>query len=183
MLLRLIFGIATVVGFAEPAAAQFQDSLSLDVSAGPTGGWSSRDIYTRVGGMGMEFTLAYGPGHSSGRFNALTVGGNLSFSETNVCEAGEDNFADCKVFFPSTVHIGGLTGYSIGRPNVALRAMIGPVAFAGEGPSGAGALVQVSGTAGVSHIAALLAFNGQLLRRTNGETLFIPVLGLGVRIQ
>ena len=180
---RLIFGLALVLGLAKPLSAQTPDLISVDLSVGPSNGSGTRENYYLPGTAAAEFTIAIGPIHSTGRIFALTVGGNLSYSATDICAIDETRTDRCLPIFPSTTHIGLLGGYHIGRSHTSLRAMIGPIAFAGGGPSGAGGLLQVDGTAGLSHVAFLVGLRGQVLRRINGETLYIRSLGLGLRLQ
>lgn len=178
---RLIFGMALGLAIAEPLSAQSPDSLSLDLTLGLSAGSSNRDNYYHPGAAAVEFTLAYGPVHTTGRIVALTVGGDLSFS--SVCAIDEASAGACRKDFPSTIHLGVLGGFHRGTSHTALRAMVGPVAFGGDGESGAGGQLQLDAAAGFTHVALLAALHGQLLRRINGETLFLRSLGIGLRVQ
>ena len=180
---RLIFGLILLGCLAKSASAQRPDSISLDLSVGPSTGSSSKSDYFQRGTAAAEFTLAIGPTHSSGRIFALTVGGNASYQSAEVCAIDEAHPGQCRDFFPSTVHIGLLGGFHFGRTRAALRAMGGPVAFSGGGVSGAGLQAQIDGTAGLEHVALLAALRGQVLRRGTGETLYIRSLGIGLRLQ
>ncbi len=180
---RLIFILAVFVGLAKPVSAQKPDSISLDLSIGPSSGSSSKSDYYQRGTAAAEFTMAFGPVHSTGRIFALTVGGNASYHSTDVCAIDEEHPGQCRDFFPSTVHLGLLGGLHLGGTRAALRAMGGPVVFSGGGVSGGGLQLQVDGTAGLEHVALLAALRGQALRRGTGETLYIRSLGLGIRLQ
>lgn len=180
---RLVFGLALALGLALPLSAQTPDSVSLDISAGPSYGSSSREKYYQPGSAAAEFMIATGPTHTTGRVYGLTVGGTASYSSTDVCAIDETRPGQCRAFFPSTLHIGVLGGFHLGGSRAALRAMVGPVAFSGGGVSGGGGLLQVDGAAGFSHVAFLIGLRGQLLRRGNGENLYIRSLGLGLRLQ
>lgn len=181
MYCRLIFGLAFAMAIATPLSAQSPDSLTLDMTLGLSAGSSNRDNYYHPGAAEAEFTLAYGPVHTTGRIVALTVGGNISFSSS--CAIDEATPGACRADFPSTIHIGVLGGFHRGTSHTALRAMVGPVAFGGDGESGAGGQIQLDAAAGFTHVALLAALHSQLLRRINGETLFLRSLGLGPRIQ
>lgn len=184
MIRRLITGFALLVGLANPLSAQYAtDSISIDLSIGPSHGSGTRENYYLPGTAAAEFTMAFGAVHTTGRVIALTVGGNLSYTATDVCAIDESREDRCRPIFPSTTHIGLLGGYHIGKPNMSLRATAGPIAFAGGGPSGAGGQVQIAGTAGITHVAFLAAVRGQIMRRVNGETLYIRSIGLGLRLQ
>lgn len=180
---RLIFILAVFVGLAKPVSAQKPDSISLDLSIGPSSGSSSQNDYYQRGTAAAEFTMAFGPTHTTGRIFALTVGGNASYQAAEVCAIDEAHPGQCRDFFPSTVHIGLLGGFHVGTARAALRLMGGPVAFSGGGVSGGGLQAQLDGTAGLEHVAFLAALRGQVLRRGTGETLYIRSLGLGLRLQ
>lgn len=180
---RLIFGLALFAGFATPLSAQRADSISLDLSIGPLYGSSSKEDYYQPGSAAAEFTIAFGPTHSTGRIYGLTVGGNASYSSTDVCAIDESRPDECRALFPSILHVGLLGGYHIGTPRAAVRAMTGPILFSGGGVSGGGLQLQIDGTAGVEHVALLAALRGQALRRGNGETLYVRSFGLGLRLQ
>lgn len=180
---RLILGLAFALSLTKPLAAQHApDSISLDLSVGPSVGSGGKDYYQKGTASG-EFTMAFGAVHTTGRVVALAIGGNIAYSSTDICALDEENLGQCRPIFPSTTHIGLLGGYHIGTAHTAIRAMIGPLAFAGGGASGGGGQIQLDGTAGPTHVAFLVGIRGQVLRRTNGETLYIRSVGLGVRLQ
>lgn len=183
MICRLILGFALVAWLAKPVAAQRPDSISLDMSIGPLHGSSTEEDYYQPGSAAGEFTIAFGATHSTGRVYGLTVGGNFSYSSTDVCAIDESRPGQCRAFFPSIVHVGLVGGFHLGSTRAALRAMGGPVAFSGGGVSGGGLQLQLDGSAGLEHVALLAALRGQVLRRANGETLYIRSFGLGLRIQ
>lgn len=180
---RLTFGLALFAGLSSPVSAQGSDSISVDLSVGPLHGSSSKENYYQPGSAAGEFTMAFGPTHTRGRIVGLTVGGNASYSSTDVCAIDEERPGQCRVIFPSTIHIGLLGGYHIGSTRAALRAMAGPILFTGGGAGGGGLQFQGDGTAGLEHVALLITLRGQGLRRSNGETLFIRSLGFGLRLQ
>ena len=179
----VVIGLALFVWFGKPASAQRPDSVSLDLSVGPLNGSSSSEDYYQPGSAAAEFTIAFGPTHSSGRIYGLTAGGNASYSSTDVCEIDESRPGECRKFFPSTLHLGLLGGFHLGSTRAALRAMGGPLLFSGGGVSGGGLQATVDGTAGLEHVALLVGVRGQVLRRGNGETLYLRSLGFGLRVQ
>ena len=180
---RLILKLALVAGLATPLSAQKPDSISLDLSVGPLHGSSNKEDYYQPGSAAAEFTIAFGPTHTTGRIYGLTVGGNFAYASNDVCEIDESRPGKCRVFFPSIVHIGLVGGFHVGSTRAALRALGGPIAFSGGGVSGGGLQLQLDGTAGLEHVALLAALRGQVLRRVDGETLYIRSFGLGLRLQ
>lgn len=180
---RLILGFVLAVGLASPLSAQTPDSISIDLSVGPAYGSSSKEKYYQPGTAAGEFTVAMGPTHTTGRIYGLTVGGNASYSAADVCAIDESRPSRCLAFFPSTVHVGILGGFHVGGSRAALRAMVGPVAFSGGGVSGGGGHLQTDAAAGFDHVVFLAGFRGEVLRRGNGETLYIRSIALGLRLQ
>lgn len=179
----IITAFALFLGVAKSASAQRPDSVSLDMSVGPLSGSSSIEDYYQPGSAAAEFTIAFGPTHSTGRIFGLNVGGNASYSSTDVCAIDEERPGQCRRFFPSTIHVGIIGGFHVGAPRAAFRATGGPLLFSGGGVSGGGLQAQLDGSAGLEHVALLVAVRGQVLRRGNGETLYLRSLGLGLRLQ
>jgi hypothetical protein len=183
MIRGLIVAFFVLTALPGSLRAQGPDSLALDLSLGVSAGSSNRGNYYHPGAAAIEFTLAYGPRHETGRVTALALGGTISFSATDICAINDAEPGVCKTLFPSTIHLGLITGFQAGRPNAQLRAMAGPVLFSGDGNSGAGGHLQIDGAAGLTHVALLGIFHTQLLRRSDGETLFLRSVGIGVRVQ
>jgi hypothetical protein len=68
-------------------------------------------------------------------------------------------------------------------PHGALRAMVGPAFYAGQGASGLGGQLELDAAAGPTHLAFVLAARGSVIARFNGERLRLGSGAFGLRVQ
>jgi len=182
-----VIAVALTLPFAQPAAAQARDSLSLDATIGPSAGSGGRQPYYTSGDIAAEVTLAFRfhPERSVAGVGALSVGGRGTVLSDDVCRLvdGPEGTFSCAPKFPALNHIGILGGVESRASGVSMRVLAGPAFYAREGASGFGAQTQLDGAIGFSHLALVAAVRGSWIVRVTGETFFFRSLEFGFRVQ
>jgi hypothetical protein len=182
-----IVAVALTLPFAQPAAAQARDSLSLDATIGASTGLGGRRPYYNSGDIAAEMTLAFRfhPERSVAAVGALSVGGRGTVLSDDVCRLvdGPGGAVSCAPRFPALNHVGILGGVESRASRVSMRVLAGPAFYGREGASGFGAQTQLDGAIGFSHLALVGAVRGSWIARVTGETFLFRSLEFGLRVQ
>jgi hypothetical protein len=174
---RVLLTCAALACLAAPVSAQTSPrGWSLDAAIGLGKGWGG-GYFDRTGFAG-ELTIALP--HVATRFVGVALGAQATLPGGDVCHFDATRMR-CLDRIPPTIHVGLLGGLARTGKYDAVRAMIGPAFFGGEG-NGFGALARVDGAAGFGHVALIGALQGALDVRSH-ETLRFGTLLFGIRLQ
>jgi hypothetical protein len=174
---RVLFICAALACLAAPIPAQSTPrGWSLDAAIGFGKGWGG-EYFDRVA-PAAEFALAVP--HGASRFVGFALGGQATPAGGDICHFDATQ-SRCLTRFPATFHVGVLGGLERANKYDAVRAMVGPAYFGGDG-EGFGALLRIDGSMGFGHVGLVGALQGALDVRSR-ETLRLGTLLFGVRLQ
>lgn len=181
---RIVFAVGLVVSVAPSLAAQSHDSLSLDVTLGPSTGSGGRRYYYDSADIAGEITLALRPhpDRASAWIAAVSVGRRTPAEFGDRCAINPGGAPGCAPAFPSFSHLGLLGGREWRRSQTEVRAFAGPAYYFG-GASGLGGQLHVDAAAGFTHLQFVAAARGTWVDRFTGETLRAHSLEFGLRVQ
>lgn len=182
---RTMFAVALIVSVAPSLAAQSHDSMSLDVTLGPSTGSGGSRYYYDSADIAGEITLAVRPhpDRSSTWIAALAVGRRTPAEFGDRCALDPGGGSGCAPAFPSFSHFGLLGGREWRRSHAEVRALAGPAYYWGGGSSGLGAQLHIDAATGFKHLQFVAAARGTWVDRFTGETLRAHSLEFGLRVE
>jgi hypothetical protein len=182
---RIVFAVGLVASVAPSLAAQSRDSLSLDVTLGPSSGSGGRRYYYDSADIAGEITLALRPhpDRASAWIAAVSVGRRTPAEFGDRCALNPGGAPGCAPAFPSFSHLGLLGGREWRTSHAGVRAFAGPAYYFGGGASGLGGQLHADAAAGFTHLQFVAAVRGMWVDRFSGETLRAHSLEFGLRFQ
>jgi len=183
----LVHGLALAVVVARPIAAQARDTLSLDLTVGPSVGSDDRKHYGNADGVAGEVTLAFRPHPDRvvAPLAAIAIG-RQSPVEGNgdaKCVVFPGDGSGCAPSFPAFGHAGLLGGIELRATHLAIRMLTGPALYGAGGVSGWGGQLHVDGSIGFTHLAIVSAGRRSWIASSTGGWLRCRSWEVGLRVQ